>query len=329
MFSIPQRLTPSSGAKLCCVRGTGLAFSSARFRRVSRHDFVFLTSGLILYQLKNAIARSVKRGFCWASDALLLHTSISSSGMHRHQRDSSTSVDVAVMCAQTRSRLSLARLLLPLPQALGHHHHEHHHEQHHQYRHHHQQDPFDSIEADSPSSFEEKKFSTTALLLTAATLDCPLHIASSSGSRFKNLYFAWLGDASQKSSAVFIPRAPERLPSDGKSAVTAPSSSPPSIPSGPLRPITLHRMTSVLTSTSLPHFYPICNTLKLPSYPLHRHITLFPPCAEAQARPPPNLSHSQRFSVRFYYFLMFPFNRLIAACLKVGALRSSCFSPTS
>jgi hypothetical protein len=88
-------------------------------------------------------------------------------------------------------------------------------------------------------------------------------------------------------------------------------------------------MTSVLTSTSLPHFYPICNTLKLPSYPLHRHITLFPPCAEAQARPPPNLSHSQRFSVRFYYFLMFPFNRLIAACLKVGALRSSCFSPTS
>lgn len=233
----------------------------------------------------------MNRGVCWASDALLMHTSFSHSGAHLHRRGSSTSVNVAVSCAQMRSHLSLARLLLPLPAALDHPHFQHQHTSHHLQ--HHQQDPFSSPEDDPHPSDVKQKFSTNVVLLTGEDSGgCPFQILSSVGRGPKVLSFAWSVATSSQSSAAGNQSA--SLPP--MIELHASPSSPPlsnSLPSFPL--ITVHRMTSPLSSALSPPFFQIYKPLQLPPYPVHRHVTLLPPCASTQVQlspafqlPPPS-----------------------------------------
>lgn len=223
-----------------------------------------------LEQLKKAIDRSVNRGRCWASDALLAHTSVSSSGMHHHHKSSTTTVDVALQCAQTRSHLSLAQLLLPLPASFDHYHGLQHHEV----------EQFGSAVDDDDSSGDKQELRMTVVLLATSPAcdsgDCPMQISGSGTRHSEILQITWSGGSSKISA---------------NSPLAPPTMSPSAHP-----PIALHRTSSCLSSASSPAFFPISDTLRLSPYPLHRHISLLPPCSLAQVLCP-------RFLVDF--FLLF------------------------
>jgi hypothetical protein len=51
-------------------------------------------------------------------------------------------------------------------------------------------------------------------------------------------------------------------------------------PSSPL--VTVYKTTTCLQSTASPVFFPISSVLQQPPYPIHRHFTVYPPCARAQ-----------------------------------------------
>ncbi len=189
---------------------------------------------------------------------------------------SSTSVDAAVRCAQTRRHLSLARMLIPLPAAL-----EHHHPRRHQaHDEHHPQDAFDSSEDDVSLTKSMRNFSSVVALLSADSSACAMQVSSGGGVGAKILYFAWSGSDERTSSSV----GNQQIPQANAELHTAQSSPTPSTSSFPTPAITLHRIVSALSSASSPPFFPISHTLQLPPYPSPRHITLLPPCAAAQVR---------------------------------------------
>ncbi len=197
---------------------------------------------------------------------------------------SSTAAHVALLCSQTRRRLSLVRLLLPLPSTLEHRHlddrleHNHHHPL---------QDPLGILEADSeadssPSNSKENIILNVLLLSSPlASRDCPMQISGVGGKRLKTLRFAWSDGPGLASSAVGDGRMPPLPLTNAESRAAAappPSLHPPAI--------SVQRMTAPLFPASSPPFFQISNSLQLPPYPLNRHVTLFPPCVTAQVRPP-------------------------------------------
>lgn len=214
--------------------------------------------------------------------------------------------------------MSLARLLLPLPAALDHPHFQHHHTSHH--HHHHQQDPLGSPEDDLHPSDVKQILSTNVVLLTAEDSGgCPLQISSTSGRGPKVLSFAWSVATSLPSSVA----GNQTTSPPPMTELQASSSSPPPSNSRPTFPfITVHRMTSPLSSALLPPFFQIYKPLKLPPYPVHRHVTLLPPCASTQVQisqtfqlPPPSpaspLPFFNAFLRVFFFFVeyMRPFRR--------------------
>jgi hypothetical protein len=204
-----------------------------------------------------------------------MHTSVSSIGMHHRHRGSSTSVDVAFQCSQTRSHLSLAQLLLPLPASFDRYHGRDHNERHH----------FGFTFDESGSSDAKQQLRMTVVMLLASPScdsgDCPLQIASSGSRDSKTLRFAWSRSSGQETWAL-SDQQPPMLQWPHANSPHVPSSTPPTVAPTPTSFIALHRTSACLSAASSPPFFSISDTLGLTPYPPHRHISLLPPCAIAQ-----------------------------------------------